>query len=537
MAARYVRIGQYPDYRDEVRGTLTEILASTANPGTYAAPEDVAGCTLEMGADGKWVGTLGSLPKATADALYASGALANLATGTPGNVAGALVRYGGAGVGWVSTAPTVAAKSARLLDAQPVVSIGAVGVANSAFYDLLAYAGITHTLYDDSWSLTYSPSTPTYSTPAGASGEIATEITGKEFAIRLSGTGAISVYIQSENGDYGYIASSNTIRLSSTYAAGVMSYVKISFSKRMRRKVFIKFLSGVGVAGIQVEKIATITPIYDTRKRVGWITDSYGSTTTTELIDLYTASMISAMAPNFGDILPLSFSSVMGGTGYVALNPFVDRVPLFSSAKLDYLIIAGGINDSTGTLAAKAGECYAAARIAHPNAVLVVLGAWSPSSIGSSASSKNAILKGALRNTSGSWVFIDSYSGEITSNYGTLRPATVPWIVGDGRSIDITSDLVDATSATMKSNWTAETKTGTLLFSDGTTKSVTFTNNSANISWTGGVTADGTVGMYMTVLGSSSVITSIDGTHPSKLGVSILCAKIAESILAYINRR
>ena len=103
MAERYVRIGQYPDYRDEVRGTLAEILASTANPGTYAAPEDVAGCTLEMGADGKWVGTLGSLSKATADALYASGALANLATGaTYRDTSGQQVTWGGAGVGWVT---------------------------------------------------------------------------------------------------------------------------------------------------------------------------------------------------------------------------------------------------------------------------------------------------------------------------------------------------------------------------------------------------------------------------------------------------
>ena len=83
MAERYVRIGQYPDYRDEVRGTLAEILASTANPGTYAAPEDVAGCTLEMGADGLWTGaSVGTLTQVQADALVASGVLASVKTGT-----------------------------------------------------------------------------------------------------------------------------------------------------------------------------------------------------------------------------------------------------------------------------------------------------------------------------------------------------------------------------------------------------------------------------------------------------------------------
>ena len=106
MAARYVRIGQYPDYRDEIRGTLAEILASTANPGTYAAPEDVAGCTLEMGADGLWTGaSVGTLTQVQADSLVASGALANLATGaTYRDTSGTQYTYS-AGVGWV-VAPT-----------------------------------------------------------------------------------------------------------------------------------------------------------------------------------------------------------------------------------------------------------------------------------------------------------------------------------------------------------------------------------------------------------------------------------------------
>ena len=96
MAARYVRIGQYPDYRDEVRGTLAEILASTANPGTYAAPEDVAGCTLEMGADGLWTGaSVGTLTQVQADALVASGAMAAVKAGTPGNVSGVPCSWSG----------------------------------------------------------------------------------------------------------------------------------------------------------------------------------------------------------------------------------------------------------------------------------------------------------------------------------------------------------------------------------------------------------------------------------------------------------
>ena len=88
-------------------GTLQEILAGTGIAAKVRAlPEDVAGCTLEMGADGKWTGTLGSLSKATADALYASGALANLATGaTYRDTSGTQYTYS-AGAGWVGANPT-----------------------------------------------------------------------------------------------------------------------------------------------------------------------------------------------------------------------------------------------------------------------------------------------------------------------------------------------------------------------------------------------------------------------------------------------
>ena len=84
-------------------GTLQEILSGTGIAAKVRAlPNDVAGCTLEMGADGLWTGNLGTLTQAQADALVASGALATVKVGTPGTVGVTLVRYGGAGVGWVA---------------------------------------------------------------------------------------------------------------------------------------------------------------------------------------------------------------------------------------------------------------------------------------------------------------------------------------------------------------------------------------------------------------------------------------------------
>ena len=80
----------------------TSVTQTTVPVGSKARPTDVAGCTLEMGADGLWTGaSVGTLTQVQADALVASGAMATVKAGTPGNVAGTLVCYGGVGVGWV----------------------------------------------------------------------------------------------------------------------------------------------------------------------------------------------------------------------------------------------------------------------------------------------------------------------------------------------------------------------------------------------------------------------------------------------------
>lgn len=86
-------------------GTLQEILAGTGIAAKVRAlPNDVAGCTLEMGADGKWVGTLGTMSKAPEATKASAVALANLATGaTYHDTSSTQYTYGGTGAGWVCT--------------------------------------------------------------------------------------------------------------------------------------------------------------------------------------------------------------------------------------------------------------------------------------------------------------------------------------------------------------------------------------------------------------------------------------------------
>lgn len=86
-------------------GTLQEILAGTGIAAKVRAlPNDVAGCTLEMGADGLWAGNLGTLTQAQADALVAAGVMASVKAGASAQVDGGPVTWRGAAAGgWVSS--------------------------------------------------------------------------------------------------------------------------------------------------------------------------------------------------------------------------------------------------------------------------------------------------------------------------------------------------------------------------------------------------------------------------------------------------
>jgi len=78
----------------------TSVTQTTVPVGSKARPTDVAGCTLEMGADGLWTGNLGTLTQAQADALVALGVMAKVKVGTPAEIDGKHARW--TGTAWQS---------------------------------------------------------------------------------------------------------------------------------------------------------------------------------------------------------------------------------------------------------------------------------------------------------------------------------------------------------------------------------------------------------------------------------------------------
>jgi len=91
---------------EKYTATLSEILAITPAVQTVADATDVPGVRLEWmktteNPTGAWYGDLGTMPKAAADALYASGALANLATGATYRDTSGVPSVYQPGAGWV----------------------------------------------------------------------------------------------------------------------------------------------------------------------------------------------------------------------------------------------------------------------------------------------------------------------------------------------------------------------------------------------------------------------------------------------------
>lgn len=86
-------------------------------------------------------------------------------------------------------------------------------------------------------------------------------------------------------------------------------------------------------------------------------------------------------------------------------------------------------------------------------------------------------------------IIVTFSDGETRNVLFTNGSTAITWQVPlAGTSFTLTANVASgATSATLASTWSTATQTSTTQFTDGETKSVTFTKNSTAISWTGGL--------------------------------------------------
>lgn len=110
------------------------------------------------------------------------------------------------------------------------------------------------------------------------------------------------------------------------------------------------------------------------------------------------------------------------------------------------------------------------------------------------------------------------------------------WVTGLGSEIRFTAPLVSATSATLASPWPAGSSATnyTLLFSDGSTRVATLTQNGTAVSWTGAVTAAARA-MVRQSEGNARFTICPDWIHPSNHGAAYLGERYARSALAALE--
>lgn len=96
--------------------------------------------------------------------------------------------------------------------------------------------------------------------------------------------------------------------------------------------------------------------------------------------------------------------------------------------------------------------------------------------------------------------------GEAVMAQFTNGSSTVTWQPAlQGQLFGLTANLViGATSATLQTAWIAASGSYLTSFSDGSTKTVTYTKNSTAISWSGGLAEDVTSSIYTSVIAAGS---------------------------------
>lgn len=111
---------------------------------------------------------------------------------------------------------------------------------------------------------------------------------------------------------------------------------------------------------------------------------------------------------------------------------------------------------------------------------------------------------------------IISYVGEVAYDFTEVLLPT-GWTVG-GTSATVTTTAgiaLGATSATLSSTWGAGTSDNETFFSNGDIRTVTYTNGSANITWSGGLSSNATSTLEVVAPGVYRIIHNIGTTGGS----------------------
>jgi hypothetical protein len=330
-----------------------------------------------------------------------------------------------------------------------------------------------------------------------------------------------------------YVSLGGTVLGATT--GSVDQYLTLDFGTRAVRRIAIEAMRTGKFAGGFVEDGAALWPVdvSDVPHAV-FLGDSYvfGSGP-----DLTADGVAVQMADRMGLALQASGS---GGTGWnqtaVNVMRFDQRIAAgdlgLAYQPPEVIFLHASVND------VYAGQDYAtvqahgltglrAARAQCPGVPIVVFGCIAaPNRVAAQVAACEAAVANAVA------AFVDPLCRfvPIESDPGGK------WITGLGSEIRFTAPLTGATAATLVTPWPAGTSATsyTLVFSDGSTRLASLTQNAAAVSWTGAVTAAANA-MVRQTEGNARFTICPDWVHPSAYGAAYIGERYARGAVAALE--
>lgn len=312
-------------------------------------------------------------------------------------------------------------------------------------------------------------------------------------------------------------------------------YLLLDFGTRAVRRIVVEAMRTGRLAGGFVEDGAMLWPVDESEvPHVAFLGDSYVFGSGPEL----TADGVAVqMADRMGVAVQASGS---GGTGWNQTSTSVyrfDQRIANGDLGLGYhapevIFLHSSVNDAYSGQSADAVKANAlaglrSARAQYPTVPIVVFGCI--------AAPNRSAVQVSLVETS-----VAAAVAELADPMCRFVPIegdpVGKWVTGQGSELRFTTALSAATSATLAAPWQAGTSSSsyTIVFSDGSTRVASLTQNGTSVSWTEAVTASA-MAMVRQTEGNARFTMNADWIHPSNHGAAYLGERYARGALAALE--
>jgi hypothetical protein len=353
---------------------------------------------------------------------------------------------------------------------------------------------------------------------------VSVSMTGRYLAVRVGATSAAYRFLV--NGQY--VSKSGTVL--GTTTGNTYQYLLLDFGARGNRIVTVEGWNACAFGGALTEATAILAPAPKSgRLRGVFLGDSY-------IVGSAAANYGDGLAPVLADYLGVDLmASGSGGTGWnqslTTVYRFDQRIAngdLGLDGTPEVIFLMASVNDrqrDQTVVQANALAGLQSARAQYPGVPIIVFGcAALPAGTLAQVTATEQAVQAAVM----------AFADPLTAFVPVTTDALGAWDNGTGSELIFNAPLVGATSGTLATAWTNGTVSYTILFSDGSTRTASFTQNSTAVTWTGAVTADAKANVYQSV-GNSIYQFNQDWTHRNDEGCLNAGSRAADAAYAALE--